>query len=405
MHPTRTKWMGVSAAAAVLLSVAGTPSHAQYPPGNPGYGSMDFQARLAYQRACNMARAASCLPGRHSMIGNPYVRSTSWGNQATRARNLGNSYAYWGSYGTPPSGYWAYASMYSSDPYGGYLRGAADVISAQSRYLVSMQEANLLREQVRARQLENKRSAFDHYLYVREHTPSFEQLRAEERTQRRDRARNDPPVTEIFSALSLNELLADLRQVSLTGVRDLPLDADIVRHVNVTATRNGAHLGAVRNAGRLNWPVLLQGEAYQVPRERLNALAQDAVGRLRQGQKVDAATLQQMDSDVEALGRKLREVVADAQTAQYIEARRFLNQLGDALKALERPDAVNFFNGRNEFRGKSASELVQFMTERGLWFAPATAGDEPAYTAVHQVLASSSMAAYANVLQASITKR
>ncbi len=381
MNAARMTWLG---AAAILLAGPLSQGQAQYGfyPRYPGYGTPAYQAYVGYARAS----AAAAVN-----------RAYTWGA-------YGNPYAYWGTYGNP-TGYWGYTPTLVYDPYGGYLRGAADVISAQSRFLVSMQEANLLREQVRARQLENKRSAFDHYLYVREHTPSFEQLRAEERTQRRDRARNDPPVTEIFSAVSLNDLLADLQQVSLTGVRDLPLDADIVRRVNLTATRNGAHLGAVRNAGRLHWPVILQGEAYQIQRERLNALAQDAVGRLRQGQKVDAATLQQMDSDVEALGQKLREVVADAQTAQYIEARRFLNQLGDALKALERPDAADFFNGRNTFQGKSASELVQFMTERGLWFAPATAGDEPAYTAVHQVLAAYSLAAHTNVLQTGVMKK
>src|SRR5262245_29047110 len=227
MNAARMTWLG---AAAILLAGPLAQGQAQYGfyPRYPGYGTPAYQAYVGYARAS----AAAAVN-----------RAYTWGA-------YGNPYAYWGTYGNP-TGYWGYTPTLVYEPYGGgYLRGAADVIGAQSRYLISIQEANLLREQVRARQIENRRSAFDHYLYVRENTPSPEQLRSEERTQRRDRARNDPPVTEIFSAVSLNDLLADLQQVSLTGVRDLPLDADIVRRVNLTSNRNGSNIGVVRNAGR-----------------------------------------------------------------------------------------------------------------------------------------------------------
>ena len=46
-----------------------------------------------------------------------------------------------------------------------------------------------------------------------------------------------------------------------------------------------------------------------------------------------------------------------------------------AGKALGLPDAANHFTGRYEFRGKSAAELVKFLTGRGLWFAAATPGE------------------------------
>src|SRR5262249_29388741 len=154
---------------------------------------------------------------------------------------------------------------------------------------------------------------------------------------RRDRARNDPPVTEIFSAVALNELLADLQQVPLAGVKDLPVDGAVVRRGNFTTARNSSNIGLLRNAGRLSRPLILTGEAYQAPRERLNALAQGAVERLQSGGKVDSATILQMYDDLEAINQKLREVVGEVPASQFIEAKRFLNQLGDALKALERP--------------------------------------------------------------------
>jgi hypothetical protein len=368
---TTTKWLSVAAIAVLALVVTTGSAQAQY----WGYGPRSPYAAAAYQRAYYAA-----------------------------AINQAYAWSYYGNYGNPSGyGYWGYSPY--QDPYGSYLRGGADVISAQSRYLVAIQEANLLREQVKARQIENRRSAFDHYLYVRERTPTIEQLRAEDRNRRRDRAQTDPPVTEVYSATALNDLLADLQQIPLAGVTDVPLDTETVRRVNFTPSRNGANIGLFRNAAKLTWPGVLQGEEYQPARERLTSLAQGALERLQAGKAVDSATLLQMYDDLEVMHQKLRDSVTDLTAPQYIEAKRFLNLFGDALKALQHADAANYFNGRFEFQGKSVAELVKFMTERGLWFAPAVSGDEPAYTAVHRALANFSLAAHTAVLQTGVTKK
>ena len=35
------------------------------------------------------------------------------------------------------------------------------------------------------------------------------------------------------------------------------------------------------------------------------------------------------------------------------------------------------------------AEMVKFIADKGLWFAPATPGDEPAYLALYHALAAS----------------
>src|SRR5262245_55971211 len=50
---------------------------------------------------------------------------------------------------------------------GSYLHGAAAVIDAQGRFLQSTQEAYLLREQVQAAQLDNRRRVFEQTQYER----------------------------------------------------------------------------------------------------------------------------------------------------------------------------------------------------------------------------------------------
>jgi hypothetical protein len=72
---------------------------------------------------------------------------------------------------------------------------------------------------------------------------------------------------------------------------------------------------------------------------------------------------------------------------QFIESKRYLGQLGDALTALKDRNVSNYFNDNWRPRGKSVAELVKFMADKGLQFAPATPSDEPAYLALYHALA------------------
>jgi hypothetical protein len=90
---------------------------------------------------------------------------------------------------------------------GSYLRGASSVIDAQSRFLTSTQQAYLLREQVRAARLDNRRRVIQQYQYEKANTPTLEEQREFRRQQEFWRSWNDPPMTEIWSGRALNNLL------------------------------------------------------------------------------------------------------------------------------------------------------------------------------------------------------
>ena len=123
-----------------------------------------------------------------------------------------NPYATSPGYDSSYSSYSPYSSYY--DPYSGYLRGGADVINAQGRFLVNTQQAYLTREQVRSERLASRRKVFDEYLYEREKTPTAEDERQRHQLEQLNRSRNNPPVTEIWSGKALNDLMADLRKLA-----------------------------------------------------------------------------------------------------------------------------------------------------------------------------------------------
>jgi hypothetical protein len=299
-----------------------------------------------------------------------------------------------------------YYGGYYTNPYYGYLAGGANVIDAQGQFMVNQQKAYLTREQVRAARLANERWLFDLNLYERENKLSTERIREEERTLRADRARTNPPVTEINSGKSLNDLLVDVQIQQARGFKGgvTALGADVIGRLNFTTPRGG-NIALLRHEGRVTWPSALSGADYQIERQRLNDLAREAVKQAQDQGKVDGGLVRQMGNDVAQLQQRLREHVADVAMDQYTEAKRFLQQFEDAVTALQQPDVANHFNGKYAFQGKTAAELVRFVTDRGLIFAPAVAGDEAAYAAAQLALAAYDSTFHGTALEARVDLR
>ena len=100
---------------------------------------------------------------------------------ATLSASLTNPYAsLTSSYGGAANPYSGYGSSYSSPyssyyetPIGGFMRGTADVVTSQGKWMESLQKADLLKEQVRQAKLDTRRKSFDEYFYERKNTPTF----------------------------------------------------------------------------------------------------------------------------------------------------------------------------------------------------------------------------------------
>jgi hypothetical protein len=94
---------------------------------------------------------------------------------------------------------------------------------------------------------------------------------------------------------------------------------------------------------------------------------------------VDAKTLAALDSHAARLAGKVRREAGRLAPPEYIEARVFLNTLGDAITALHMPDVSNHFTGVYALEARSIPELVQSMQSHNLRFARALLGGEKAY--------------------------
>jgi hypothetical protein len=281
-----------------------------------------------------------------------------------------------------------YGSSYYETPIGGFLRGTADIVSSQGKWMESLQRADLAKEQVRQAKLATRGKTFDEYFYERRNTPTFEQERKFFQGQQLLRSLNNPPETEVWSGQALNDILADLAKSDPDKAQgpNVPLDEDMLRHLNLTPANGNANAGLLKNDARLTWPLALRDDDSKTDRTSVNSLAAEAVHQAING-RVDAGTLRELSAAAGRLRQRLAANVRDLTANQYAEANHFLGDLDDAIRALGRPDAGDYFTRKYAAEGKDVAELVKGLSARGLRFAPATAGDEAAYLAVHRALA------------------
>jgi hypothetical protein len=274
-------------------------------------------------------------------------------------------------------------------PTGGFLTGAANVISAQGQYEINRQQANLIREQVRAARMDNRRKAFDQMRYEQENTPTLAEVQERERLERLTRARNDPNPGHVWVGIALNEILDDIRrfrnQMGLRGA-EVPLDPEILPHVNLTTGNASGNSTMFNNGGKLQWPIELNDERFDAERKNIDKLFLQATKEATGPDGASSRTMSDLGAAISQLHDSIDGAIDAMTPSENVRARRFANQLRESVRMLRDPNAINLINGRWAPRGNTVGELIDHMDQNGLRFGPATPADRPAYTTLHGLL-------------------
>ncbi len=433
MSATVRRFGAAALAGLALLAVAAPSAHAQRRPFIVRPGPLPVVrpypvVRPMFLPARVNAYASPALFARRAVPGIPYIGyayRTAVLRQALYAIPPYYSYYYWGydpylaqaalaanpylgtaalaayDYGVSPGmygyggydGYYGYLDpyLYAANPYYGYLRGAADVTTANAQYQLIIQQARLERERANQEHLVTRRRIIEEAEWERGRIPNPEKVREADIEAALNRARRDPPLTEVWSARSLNALLHQLEAEQGRGAKgpNIPLDEETLKSINLTPAGSRANAGLLKDDGKLQWPRSLQDQEFTAARTRLSRLLEEAVQKLKfnPNTAVPAGLVRDMQNDLAALNQRLDDRLNDLSPSQFIEARRYLNQVGDAVAALSDPKVGTYLNQSWAGKARNVAELVNYLARSGLRFAPATPGDEPAYTALYRALA------------------
>jgi hypothetical protein len=188
---------------------------------------------------------------------------------------------------------------------------------------------------------------------------------------------------EVWSGRALNVLLRSLvHKGNLNRGPNIPLEPSVLRGINLNDKSSRGNLGLLKGGAELNWPAGLQDDKFKAARDGLEGRLRAAARQLKEDESAQPATLRALRGDYRALSEALDSNVRAMPPTEYIGARRYLNQVQDAIKALAGPRAAH----RGPAGTGYAGDLVDHMARHGLAFAPAVPGDEAAYTALHRAL-------------------
>jgi hypothetical protein len=282
-------------------------------------------------------------------------------------------------------GYGGYAAVNTRAQ--GYLNGVANVTTANAEYQQTMQQAKLGRQEAIRSVLATRRATIEERQYELSQMPTEEQEREKRQLVNIRRARNSPPLSEIWSGSALNELLRvilDGQSHGLTGPQ-VPLTYEVLRHINLTSGTTYAGTGLLRDGGKLSWPAVLRKSMFAMERNQLNEQFYKAVQQAFSGQ-VDADLLDSLESSLNGLNIAINSHIDDISPTQLVQASRYARELKEAYQVLQQNDGAKVSKPSWSAQGSTVTDLVSQMGQQGLRFAPATSGDESAYTSLHRSL-------------------
>jgi len=346
-------------------------------PANPFWRSVQAVTQAQYLQNLLATQQAAQFGGFNPGFGpggfiNPYTPSIGSGfvNPYTPGGGIGSS-----PYTPGGSGAYPYTFI---PPEGYFLKGAADVMNAYGNVLTSSEQARL----------KTIKERFELDLYIKANTPTYTEIQAKITKETLKRIQNTSNVSEIWSGRAPKILLDDLRHKvrgKKISIDPIPLSEEVLKHLNIT-TKPGGNLGLLRTEGRFSWPPALGDLLSKDEREQIEKWASRAVNLAANGS--DPGNLvPDLQTALEKARDMLLQKVNEIPTTQYMEAKRFLNDFDSARQALAQKDAVQFFKfQRWASGGKTIQEVVEYMAENGLEFAPAVQGDESAYQALNSAL-------------------
>jgi hypothetical protein len=278
--------------------------------------------------------------------------------------------------------------------YWGYVRpksAAAEIIDSAGQYLINKQQARLQNEQVRQKQIETRKKEIEFWVWKDKFVAeAIEEKRKREKAAQLRRAADDPPSTEIYAGISLNTLLKDLiKRSPLTGP-STPVDPETLAHIHLRSEAD--HGLGLLSQDKIFWPPLLTTEfpdKCEQVQQTLNQVKQQAASSRGVNPKDLLAVRRELDTMKTRIDErvKARQKQHDVVWSpdNFIGAKRLLRQIDDSAATLQRNPEATFY--LRPLAAQSVSELVKYMTDKGLVFGEAMAGDERHYVSLKRALA------------------
>ncbi len=193
---------------------------------------------------------------------------------------------------------------------------------------------------------------------------------------------------EVASGDALNELLKEIVRVEAKGAKGPsayipPLLLDDVRFAGSPAADL---LNAARRADGPEFPGAFDDPALVALRDELGTDFAAAAVAVRAGKVPEPAKVTRLEVTFQRTQDAAGPVVKNLPFEEATAARRFLNRMAGAIKAMRGTTATGLIDPKWAVEGLTVADLVKHMTRHKLLFGAAPRGSEEAYAAMHRNL-------------------
>lgn len=192
--------------------------------------------------------------------------------------------------------------------------------SAQGQYWKDIVQARLGREQALQANLDTARRRVEFEAWYESMRPTATKMRDREMAADLDEARRTATDTDIQSGRALNTLLRNIQASGrLNQGQNVPLDEEVLRHVNLSGGTSAGSVGMLKDGVKLAWPDGLQEPPFDEARKRIVRNLRQAVDTLKDKEPIPEGLMKDIRGDNKALADRLAESANDLSPAQYVE--------------------------------------------------------------------------------------
>jgi hypothetical protein len=194
---------------------------------------------------------------------------------------------------------------------------------------------------------------------------------------------------EVASGEPLNELLKEIVRVEKKGASgpSAYIPSLLLDDVRFSGSSAADLLNFARLADNLPYPVAFDDPALAPLRDELEKDFTSAAVAVQAGKAPENAKLTKLEATFRRLQDAAGPVVKNLPFDEATAARRFLNNMAGAIRAMKGNTANGLIDPKWAAEGLTVADLVKHMTRHKLLFGPAPSGNEESYLAMHRNLA------------------
>jgi hypothetical protein len=205
------------------------------------------------------------------------------------------------------------------------------------------------------------------------------------------RLRENPTESDLMTGDALNALLQDLTAPKISPSTlmhtRIPLSVQLVQRVPLQYPTLGGTISLRALTVTEGWPLALRGDEFALERKGYLREVDHVLEQITQGKLMPEA-VKSLKQAIDWLQTKVDATIPQSDLKSYLQAKNFIKELSECARMLQSQVVEKVIARLERYPGTTVAELLEFMVENNLQFAPASelGGEREVYRQLYPLL-------------------